>query len=45
VERALGLESVDEVAVMVDTFRPLGLGTAGRSVLAADYAWSWAARG
>jgi homogentisate 1,2-dioxygenase len=43
IERALGLEAVDELAVMVDTFRPLGLGTAGRSVLDADYAWSWAA--
>jgi homogentisate 1,2-dioxygenase len=43
IERALGIEAVDELAVMVDTFRPLGLGTAGRSVLDADYAWSWAA--
>jgi homogentisate 1,2-dioxygenase len=43
IERALGLEAVDELAVMVDTFQPLGLGTAGRSVLDADYAWSWAA--
>jgi homogentisate 1,2-dioxygenase len=45
IERALGLESVDELAVMVDTFRPLGIGTAGRSVLDENYAWSWAARG
>jgi homogentisate 1,2-dioxygenase len=43
IERALGLEAVDELAVMVDTFRPLGIGAAGRSVLDADYAWSWAA--
>ena len=45
VERSLGVEQVDERAVMIDTFRPLGIGAAGRSVLDPEYAWSWAARG
>jgi homogentisate 1,2-dioxygenase len=44
VERSLGVLEVDELAVMIDTFRPLGIGTAGRSVLDPDYAWSWATR-
>jgi homogentisate 1,2-dioxygenase len=41
-ERSIGIEFFDELAVMVDTFRPLDLGEAG---LASDdhaYAWSWA---
>jgi homogentisate 1,2-dioxygenase len=41
-ERSIGIEYFDELAVMVDTFRPLDLGEAG---LASDdhaYAWSWA---
>ncbi len=40
-ERSIGVEYFDELAVMVDTFRPLDLGEAG---LASDdhaYAWSW----
>ncbi len=30
IEGSLGAERFDELAVMVDTFRPLGLGEAGR---------------
>jgi homogentisate 1,2-dioxygenase len=44
-ERSIGVEYFDELAVMVDTFRPLDLGEAG---LASDdhaYAWSWAKGG
>ena len=44
-ERSIGVEYFDELAVMVDTFRPLDLGEAG---LASDdhaYAWSWARGG
>jgi homogentisate 1,2-dioxygenase len=42
VERALGVTEVNELAVMVDTFRPLMLGEAARAVDDATYAWSWA---
>ena len=45
IERALGAESFDELAVMVDTFRPLELGEAGRAVDDGKYAWSWSGRG
>jgi homogentisate 1,2-dioxygenase len=31
----------DELAVMVDTFRPLGLGEGGRACDDGRYAWSW----
>ena len=41
VERALGAEAFDELAVMVDTFRPLDLGEAALSVEDAGYAWTW----
>lgn len=44
VERALGAESFDELAVMVDTFRPLALGEGGRACEDPSYAWSWAGR-
>jgi homogentisate 1,2-dioxygenase len=44
-ERSLGAESFDELAVMVDTFRPLGLGEAGRATDDGRYAWSWSGRG
>ena len=30
-----------EVAVMIDTFRPLKVSDAARSISAEDYAWSW----
>jgi homogentisate 1,2-dioxygenase len=45
VERALGMTEVNELAVMVDTFRPLMLGEAARAVDDATYAWSWAPKG
>ncbi|CCG04071.1 homogentisate 1,2-dioxygenase [Blastococcus saxobsidens] len=45
VERSLGAEYFDELAVMVDTFRPLGLGEGGRAVDDGRYAWSWSGRG
>ncbi|MFF5295498.1 homogentisate 1,2-dioxygenase [Paractinoplanes globisporus] len=41
VERALGVEAFDELAVMVDTFRPLDLCEAGVSVEDTGYAWTW----
>lgn len=42
VERSLGVEFFDELAVMVDTFRPLELGEGGRAAEDPAYAWSWA---
>ncbi|MCY7365978.1 MAG: homogentisate 1,2-dioxygenase [Frankiaceae bacterium] len=42
VERSLGAEFFDELAVMVDTFRPLELGEGGAAVDDGAYAWSWA---
>jgi homogentisate 1,2-dioxygenase len=45
VERSLGAEFFDELAVMVDTFRPLALGEAGTAVDDGKYAWSWSGRG
>jgi len=44
VERALGAEAFDELAVMVDTFRPLALGEAGLACEDPGYAWTWAGR-
>ncbi|MEV6342973.1 homogentisate 1,2-dioxygenase [Actinoplanes sp. NPDC051851] len=41
VERSLGAESFDELAVMVDTFRPLDLGEAALATDDRRYAWSW----
>ncbi|WP_456696522.1 homogentisate 1,2-dioxygenase domain-containing protein [Aeromicrobium sp. P5_D10] len=41
IEASLGIESVDELAVMVDTFRPLELGEAGTASDDGTYAWSW----
>ena len=40
-EASLGVERFDELAVMVDTFRPLELGEAGRAVDDGVYAASW----
>ncbi|HEX2705977.1 MAG TPA: homogentisate 1,2-dioxygenase domain-containing protein [Candidatus Lustribacter sp.] len=40
-ERSLGLEYFDELAVMVDTFRGLDLGEAGRACDDGEYAWTW----
>jgi homogentisate 1,2-dioxygenase len=45
IEASLGAERFDELAVMVDTFRPLGLGEAGRACDDRRYAWTWAGRG
>jgi homogentisate 1,2-dioxygenase len=44
VEASLGKEFFDELAVMVDTFRPLELGTAGVECEDESYAWSWSGR-
>ncbi|GGK62919.1 homogentisate 1,2-dioxygenase [Ornithinimicrobium pekingense] len=40
-EKSIGVEYFDETAVMVDTFRPLELGEAGRAVDDGVYAASW----
>lgn len=40
-ERAIGVQFFDELAVMVDTFRPLELGEAGRAVDDGVYVTSW----
>ncbi|MDQ1662423.1 MAG: homogentisate 1,2-dioxygenase, partial [Blastococcus sp.] len=45
VEGSLGAEYFDELAVMVDTFRPLSLGEAGTAADDGRYAWSWSGRG
>ena len=42
VEAALGKESTDELAVMVDTFRPLLLADGARECEDPEYPWSWA---
>jgi len=41
IEAALGAERFDELAVMVDTFRPLEVGEGGRASDDRAYAWSW----
>ena len=43
-ERSIGAEYFDELAVMVDTFRPLELGEAGLACEDPGYAWTWAGR-
>jgi homogentisate 1,2-dioxygenase len=43
-ERSIGAEFFDELAVMVDTFRPLELGEAGLACEDPGYAWTWAGR-
>jgi homogentisate 1,2-dioxygenase len=40
-ENSIGVEYVDELAVMVDTFRPLDLGEAAREADDGMYAYSW----
>jgi len=45
VERALGVEFFDELAVMVDTFRPLDLCEPALACEDTGYAWTWARRG
>jgi homogentisate 1,2-dioxygenase len=41
-ERAIGVEFFDELAVMVDTFRPLDLCEAALACEDTGYAWTWA---
>ncbi len=43
-EASLGVESFDELAVMVDTFRPLEFGVAAAACEDPGYAWTWAGR-
>jgi homogentisate 1,2-dioxygenase len=42
VEAAIGQPRTDELAVMVDTFRPLHLGPAARQSEDPEYPWTWA---
>jgi homogentisate 1,2-dioxygenase len=42
VEAAFGQAATTELAVMIDTFRPLQLGPAATEVEDPDYAWTWA---
>jgi homogentisate 1,2-dioxygenase len=44
IEASLGAEYFDELAVMVDTFKPLELGEAGLAAEDPAYAWTWAGR-
>jgi len=41
-ERSEGEAAARELAVMVDTFRPLGISAAARAIADPDYPWSWA---
>lgn len=41
IEASLGAERFDELAVMIDTFRPLEIGEGGRASDDHAYAWSW----
>ncbi|GHJ46404.1 homogentisate 1,2-dioxygenase [Catellatospora sp. TT07R-123] len=43
-ERSIGAERFDELAVMVDTFRPLDLCEPGLSCEDPGYAWTWSGR-
>ncbi len=45
VERSLGRDFFDELAVMVDTFRPLELGEGAVASEDPSYAWTWSGRG
>ena len=44
IEASLGAEYFDELAVMVDTFKPLDLGEGGLAAEDPAYAWTWAGR-
>lgn len=44
-ERSVGVQFFDELAVMVDTFRPLELGEGATASDDGRYAWSWSGRG
>ncbi|MFD0776121.1 homogentisate 1,2-dioxygenase [Streptomonospora algeriensis] len=41
-EASVGVQAFEELAVMVDTFRPLELGEGGRAAEDPGYAWTWA---
>jgi homogentisate 1,2-dioxygenase len=41
-ERSIGVEYVDELAVMLDSFRPLDLCDGARACEDPNYAWTWA---
>ncbi len=41
-ESSVDKNSTDELAVMLDTFRPLGIAESAREISDANYAWSWA---
>ncbi|QSB15069.1 homogentisate 1,2-dioxygenase [Natronosporangium hydrolyticum] len=43
-ERSIGAERFDELAVMVDTFRPLDLCEPALAVADEEYAWTWSRR-
>ncbi len=45
IEKSLGADYFDELAVMVDTFRPLEIGEGGAASDDGKYAWTWAGRG
>jgi homogentisate 1,2-dioxygenase len=42
IERSEGVDRTEEVAVMLDTFQPLGVSHTGRTISDPDYAWTWA---
>jgi homogentisate 1,2-dioxygenase len=42
VEASIGKQGTEEYAVMIDTFRPLGIGAAATECEDTAYAWSWA---
>jgi homogentisate 1,2-dioxygenase len=44
VEASIGKEATDELAVMIDTFRPLALGPAALACEDTGYPWTWARR-
>ena len=44
VERSEGETHTSEVAVMIDTFKPLRVSEAARAISADDYPWSWSRR-
>ena len=41
VEASIGKEGTEELAVMIDTFRPLDLGPGARDSEDDGYAWTW----
>jgi homogentisate 1,2-dioxygenase len=45
VEASIGATGTAELAVMVDTFRPLEIGAAARSAEDPAYPWTWSGRG